>query len=41
MSEQGMDGLPMLIDPDAQSTDSTLPAFLSPPDDAQAYYGFR
>jgi len=30
----------MLIDPTAQSSDPTKPAFMAPPADAKAYYGF-
>lgn len=28
------------LDPDAESTDADLPAFMSPPEDAPPYYGF-
>jgi hypothetical protein len=30
----------MLLDPDAKSTDTSKPAFISPPPDSKPYYGF-
>lgn len=30
----------MALDPEAQSTDDSLPAFMAPPPDTPAYYGF-
>jgi hypothetical protein len=40
MFDSTIEGRPILQDADSQSSDPTLPAFLAPPSDAPAYYGF-
>ena len=40
MSDSRLEGQPILQDGQARSADPTLPAFLAPPPDAPAYYGF-
>ncbi len=34
------EGVPLRLDPDAQSADSSVPAFLARPKDAPVYHGF-
>jgi hypothetical protein len=34
------EGVPLRLDPEAQSVDSSLPAFLARPEDAPVYHGF-
>jgi len=40
MSEEVLPGLPLASDPDAESTDRALPAFVARPAGAPAYHGF-
>lgn len=44
MDEQSNDqseGIPLRLDPEAESADSSLAAFLARPEDAPVYHGFR
>lgn len=41
MDESRSDGLPIRVDPAAESASQSLPAFLSRPEGAPAYHGFQ